>query len=144
MQATHSEGYQGNALGLKQYTKDVPPGWNQGVYPVTEYFELLKVWTRLTRLDEEQVAAAVMSRLQGRALRLAHAKTVVRVDPATMSPVTATGVEAIILPATPDIFDQQTGGLLLAAQESGLKLFLDDLRRDFEVEDQDLAWIAID
>ena len=77
------EGLQGNALGLRQYTKDVPPGWNPGSYPITEYFELLKVWFRLTRLEEEQIAAAIMSRLQGRALRLTHPKSITQLDPNT-------------------------------------------------------------
>ena len=35
-------------LGLKQYTKEVPPGFRPGSYPVTEYEELVKVWSCLT------------------------------------------------------------------------------------------------
>ncbi|MDP6586518.1 MAG: hypothetical protein QF535_17825, partial [Anaerolineales bacterium] len=115
MQPQHAEGYQGNAQGLKQYTKDVPPGWNPGVYPVTEYFELLKIWTRLTRLDEDQLGAAVMSRLQGRALRFATDKVITRIDPDTMQSVTFKGVEALSLKPTPEMYDQQTGQLLLSA-----------------------------
>ena len=32
----------GNALGLRQFTKDIPPGWHPGAYSIKEYFELLR------------------------------------------------------------------------------------------------------
>jgi hypothetical protein len=36
---SNNEGMTGNALGRRQHSKDVPPGWHLGVYPVAEYFE---------------------------------------------------------------------------------------------------------
>jgi hypothetical protein len=140
---TSHEGLTGNSLGLRRYTKDVPPGWNPGAYPITEYFELLKVWVRLTKLDEEQIGAAVMSRLQGRALRLAHAKKITRLDPLSNLPRNYTGVEALILPESEGQYDVH-GNVTVPGQSSGLRQFLDDLTFNFEVEDQDMSWIVID
>ena len=55
----------GTGLGLKQYTKDVPPGWRPRNYPIREYRDYLTIWGKLTRLEAAQVGPAVMSRLEG-------------------------------------------------------------------------------
>eukprot|EP00959_Pyramimonas_sp_CCMP1952_P290702 6080804-Pyramimonas_sp.AAC.1 len=51
-------------LGLRQYTKDVPPGWRPRAYPIKEYKECLAIWGRLTKLDQEHIGPAIMSRLE--------------------------------------------------------------------------------
>ena len=58
-------------FGLKQYTKDVPPGWRPYSYPLREYKDYLSVWSKLTKLDPEQIGAAIVSRLEGAALKYA-------------------------------------------------------------------------
>ena len=73
-------------LSLRQYSKDVPPGWRPRAYPIREYKEALGVWSKLTRLDEDQIGPAIMSRLEGGALRVAHALTIQRIDPGTLGP----------------------------------------------------------
>ena len=57
----------------------MPPGWSPGVYPLSEYFGSLKIWYKLTKLEQEQIGAAIMSRLSGRALSLAKAKVITRI-----------------------------------------------------------------
>ena len=51
-------------LALKQYSKDVPPGWRPRAYPIREYKDALGVWGKLTRLEESQLGAALVSRLE--------------------------------------------------------------------------------
>ena len=71
-------------LGLRQYTKDVPPGWRPRAYPIKEYKEYLAIWGRLTKLDQEQIGPAIMSRLEGGALRTAIGLTIQRPNPDTL------------------------------------------------------------
>ena len=65
---------------LKQYNKDQPPGWRPRAYPLREYKENLLIWSRLTRLTEQQAGAAVMSRLEGSALKRAKTLKVTRLN----------------------------------------------------------------
>ena len=67
-------------LTLKQYSKDVPPGWRPRAYPIREYRKALDIWARLTRLEQGQLGAAVMSRLEGKALQAAEDLIVIRPD----------------------------------------------------------------
>ena len=55
---------------------------------LSEDKEALSVWGLLTRLDETQLGAALMSRLEGGALQAAHSLWITRVNPQTMQPVT--------------------------------------------------------
>ena len=68
------------ALGLRQYNKDVPPGWGPAQYPYTEYQDFLQVWRCLTRLEEKQIPAAIVSRLTGKTLKMALKKSIDRVN----------------------------------------------------------------
>jgi hypothetical protein len=83
-----------------------------------------------------------MSRLQGHALRLAHAKAITRLDPHTLVPNTCKGIETLVLSGVEATVDPHPDALISPEQPSGLHQCLDDLRRDFEVEDQDPAWIS--
>ena len=44
-------------LGIKQYNKDICPGWRPGAYPIAEFEELMKVWLRITNMEEERIGA---------------------------------------------------------------------------------------
>ena len=92
-------------LGLKQYTKDVPPGWRPRSYPIREYRDYLGIWAKLTRLDENQLGPAIMSRLEGGALRLALSLRVDRLND-DGQPTIAIGTDAVSLPAQDPVFDQ--------------------------------------
>ena len=60
-------------LPLEEYRKDVPPGWHPDKkdYPLRRYFELLRLWIRLTNLEDTQVGPAIAGRLKGRAQTIA-------------------------------------------------------------------------
>ena len=58
-------------LPLQSYSKDVPPGWKPRPYSIAKWKELLAIWLRLTRLDPEQLGAAIISRLEGPAWQTA-------------------------------------------------------------------------
>ena len=70
----------GQSIGLKQYTKDIPPGWKPYSYPLREYQEYLAVWSKLTRLDAAQIGPAIASRLEGGALTAALKLRTARLD----------------------------------------------------------------
>ena len=112
------------ALALRQYTKDVPPGWRPRAYPIKDYRDALAVWARLTKLDQEQIGAAIMSRLEGGALRIAHGLTTVRLDPDSLTPVNYQGIDAVSLLASQAVTDQ-TGNEVVPAYPSGAKLLVD-------------------
>ena len=61
----------GPSLGIKQWTKDIPPGWRPFAYPLREYQEYLAVWSKLTKLEQAQLGPAIVSRLEGGALTAA-------------------------------------------------------------------------
>ena len=132
-----------HGLGLKQYTKDIPPGWGPRMYPIVEYVELLKVWSKLTRLDEDQIPAAIMSRLVGKALRTAHRYSVSRLDALTNVLTTHKGIDALSLPAVTAITDRH-GGVLQEAQPSGIAAFLKELQSQHALDEQDKSWMSLD
>ena len=86
---------------LKQYNKDQPPGWRPRAYPLREYKENLLIWSRLTRLTEQQAGAAVMSRLEGNALKRAKTLKVTRLNLDTLQEEVFEGVEAVLLSRRP-------------------------------------------
>ena len=65
---------------LKQYNKDTPPGWRSRSYPLKEYRENLLIWARLTKLTQDQAGAAIMSRLEGNALKRAKTLKITRIN----------------------------------------------------------------
>ena len=86
---------------LKQYNKDTPPGWRPRAYPLKEYKENLLIWTRLTKLTDDQAAAAIMSRLEGNALKRAKSLKITRLNLDTMNDEIYEGIEAVVLPRRP-------------------------------------------
>ena len=73
-------GAPGAVVSLKSYSKDIPPGWKPRAYPIKEYEQNIKIWARLTTLDSTKWGAAVMSRLDGQALKVAQDMHVTRYD----------------------------------------------------------------
>ena len=84
-------------LGLKQFTKEIPPGFRPGSYPVVEYEELVKVWSVLTTLDAEKIGVALFSRLELGALDLARHLKLTRCDPQSYEIKEYVGLEAVQL-----------------------------------------------
>lgn len=130
-------------LGLKQYTKEVPPGFRPGAYPVTEYEELVKVWSVLTTLDSEKVGVALYSRLELGALDKARRLRGHRMDQNTLAIRNYIGLDAIRLPASDPVLDG-LGNEIFAAQPAGAMLLLQMLVREFSLQDQDKAWISLE
>eukprot|EP00959_Pyramimonas_sp_CCMP1952_P352246 7380418-Pyramimonas_sp.AAC.1 len=130
-------------LGLRQYTKDVPPGWRPRAYPIKECKEYLAIWGRLTKLDQEQIGPAIMSRLEGGALRIASGLTIQRPDPLTLVQTTYEGIEAASLDAQAAINDQ-AGNSVAPAYPSGVKVLIAKLTELYYLDDQDFAWTSLD
>ena len=131
-------------LSLRQYSKDVPPGWRPRAYPIREYKEALGVWSKLTRLDEDQIGPAIMSRLEGGALRVAHALTIQRIDPGTLGPRNFQGIDAVSLPASDAVINPTTGDEIIPAYLAGARVLVNRLLELFFLDDQDLAWTSLD
>ena len=129
-------------LSLKQYTKDIPPGWRPRSYPIREYREALEIWSRLTRLEQDQLGAAVMSRLEGPALRAAQDLRIQRLDGAG-NVVAHRGIEAVSLPRVAAQYDGR-GQEVVPVQHSGIKVLQDRLFEMYGLDDQDLAWTSLD
>ena len=92
-------GSNATVLSLKSYSKDIPPGWRPRAYPLKEYEQQLKVWVRLTSLHEDKFGAAVMSRLDGQALKIAQDLQIVRYNTELEQNITLQGVDALSLHA---------------------------------------------
>ena len=137
--AQHSQ----QSMPLRAYNKDVPPGWRPRAYPIRDYREYLTVWSKLTRLDTDQLGAAIMSRLEGGAWRAANALTVSRVDPADGQLKEYRGVDAVSLLHQAAILDGN-GNELLAEGQAGARLLVDRLLELYYLDDQDLAWTSLD
>ena len=135
------------SLGLRQYTKDIPPGWRPKSYPFRGYKESLEIWSCLTRLDPDQIGPAILSRLEGGAYRVALNLKIQRLDPARnydqIAPQEFRGLKAVSLPETVNIFDN-IGQLMCPAYASGAKVLLQRLHEMYFLDDQDLAWTTLD
>ncbi len=132
-------------LGLKAYTKDTPPGWRPHSYPISEHRDLLMIWCKLTRLDPDQVGAAIMSRLEGSAHRLARQLSIVRQEvDAGGNAVTVTyrGIDAVSLLKSDAVTDPQTGMEIIPSYNSGAKILIDKLLSLNHLDDQDKAWVS--
>ena len=133
-------------LGIKQYNKDICPGWRPGVYPIAEYEELMKVWLRITLMEEERIGAIIYSRLELGALDLARRFQIKRYD-GSLSSLThekiLTGIDALCCPHADEIRDSGSGTLIYPATPAGYAEFLTSLIKEFKTEDQDQAWIAL-
>ena len=138
----NSHGITASPLSLKSYSKDIPPGWRPRSYPLKEYIEALKVWTKLATLPEEKWGAAIMSRLDGQALKLAQSLTFPRYDPENNMNYRPTGIDALSLPWLPPGRTPQ--GVEYPAQDSGAKHLINKFEEHYGLDDQDKAWTTID
>ena len=82
-------------LGIKQYNKDIPPGWRPGSYPISEYEEYIKVWLRITTLDDDKKGAVIFSRMELGALDLARRFSIKRWNSTTSSEHKREGLDAL-------------------------------------------------
>ena len=135
-------GSNATVLSLKSYSKDIPPGWRPRAYPLKEYEQQLKIWVRLTSLHEDKFGAAVMSRLDGQALKIAQDLQIVRYSTEQEQMLTYSGVDALSLHAR--VAGTSPRGVEYPVADSGIKVFLDKLKAMYELDDQDQAWTSID
>ena len=119
----------GPQLALHQYTKDIPPGFRPRLINFKDYQDRLKIWHRLTRLDDAQIPPAIVSRLEGTALDLANDYIIIRYNnPNDANTTTTTGIDALCLPDLPNPFLDQYGTIYQQPQPSGLQAFLRTLQ----------------
>jgi len=61
------------AIPLQEYRRDIPAGWRPGdaSYPLTAYFDRLRLWYRICNLPDEAIGPTIAGRLYGRAHRVA-------------------------------------------------------------------------
>ena len=130
-------------LALQQYTKDIPPGWRPRSYPIREYCDYLRVWHKLTKLDEEQIGAAITSRLYGAAWNVAMKLSITRND-GNGNDVEHVGIDAVSLLESQPIYNQVNGQMLAPGYISGIRTLMEKLLDSFGLDDQDQAWVALD
>ena len=121
-------------LGIKQYNKDISPGWRPGAYPIAEFEELMKVWLRITNAEEERIGAILYSRLELGALDLARRFQIKRYDP-SLSSLThekiLTGIDAMCCKHEDEVRD--LGGVIIyPATPAGYIEFLTALIKEFK------------
>ena len=133
-----------STLGLRQYTKDVPPGWRPRSYPIKEYREYLEIWSRLTRLERDQIGPAIVSRLERGAYKAAMSLRFNRINPQTMVLESYKGINAISLEPTEAVYNPETGEVVIPAYDSGCNVLLNKLMELYYLDDQDLAWMSLD
>ena len=132
-------------LGLKQFTKEIPPGFRPGSYPVVEYEELVKVWSVLTTLDAEKIGVALFSRLELGALDLARHLKLTRCDPQSYEIKEYVGLEAVQLMRSGAVLRGEPPNQVevYPACLSGSEMLIKELVREHSIENQDKAWIAL-
>ena len=135
-------GAPGAVVSLKSYSKDIPPGWRPRAYPIKEYEQNLKIWAHLTTLDQSKWGAAIMSRLDGQALKIAQDMPITRYDTNIEANRTVYGLEAISLPER--AAGVSPNGTEYPYQDSGIKIFIQNLKTMYHLDDQDQAWTSID
>ena len=138
--------HEGGGLPLQSFTKDVPPGWRPYSYPLPRYRDLLHVWMKLTKLDSDQIGAAMISRLGGTAYDLAMSLQVTRreIHNGTVQDRTYVGVEAACLDSADAVMHPTTGAQVAPAYPPGCKMLLDHLFSMHYLDDQDRAWVSLD
>ena len=132
----------GIGLCLKQYSKDVPPGWRPPSYPFKEYLDYLNIWSALARLYPQQMGPATLSRLEEGPLRLGLAFQLERINETTLLRETFVGVDAVQLPKRDAWVDAHGGPH--AAELSGVRTLIRKLQDAYEMDDQDLVWTSLD
>ena len=101
------------------------------------------IWGKLTRLDADQIGPAIMSRLDGGALRLALAMRIVRYDEFGIAH-TFKGTDAVSLLESTVVMDPNTGAVIVPAYEAGARILMQQLSAAYYLDDQDRAWTSSD
>ena len=121
-----TNGVNASPVSLKAYSKDIPPGWRPRAYPIKEYEQNLKIWAHLTTLDQSKWGAAIMSRLDGQALKIAQDMPITRYDTNIEANRTVYGLEAISLPER--AAGVSPNGTEYPYQDSGIMTFIHHLK----------------
>ena len=131
----------GGSIPLQEYRRDVPPGWTPGdpSYPLRSYFEKMRLWYRVSNVEDESVGPLLAGRLYGRAAKVAMTLKVPRPDGRF-----DTGDAALARLSVEEVQDPTTGAIIQHAIPSGVQFLVDALRRAFGQQDQDLATEALE
>lgn len=145
---------QTGGIPLDEYTKSVPPGWREDVdnYPFRTYLEKLRLWNRITDVNDNDKGATIVGRLKSDAYKTAMATKIQRVqnleDPGrpgvfNLRVATLTGDDAICSPASDAVLGEG-GVLLLPAQVSGVRAMLETLRGEYVLHEHDEATVKLE
>ncbi|CAK9084871.1 1-alkyl-2-acetylglycerophosphocholine esterase [Durusdinium trenchii] len=131
----------GGSIPLQEYRRDVPPGWQPGdpSYPLRSYFEKMRLWYRVSNVEDESVGPLLAGRLYGRAAKVAMTLKIPRPDGRF-----DTGDAALARLSVDEVLDPTTGAVIQQAIPSGVQFLVDALRRAFGQQDQDLATEALE
>eukprot|EP00435_Cladocopium_sp_Y103_P057978 s380_g20.t1 len=129
------------AIPLTEYRRDVPPGWQPGDsgYSLRSYLEKLRLWYRISSLDDELVGPVIAGRLYGRAHRVAVSLRVPRPDGAF-----DVGDAALVRLPVDEVRDPYTNEILQEHIPSGVQYLVNALRAAFGQMDQDLATSSLE
>ena len=129
------------SIPLQEYRRDIPPGWIPGDpnYPLKMFFDKLKLWYRISTVEDEAVGPLVAGRLYGRASTVAMNLKVPRPDG-----LIDTGDQALIRLSVDEVRDPTTGAIIQHHIPSGIQFLINALRAAFGQADQDLATVALD
>ena len=111
----------------------------QAIPQLRLYFDRLRLWYRVTNLDDEIIGPLLAGRLYGKAGKIALALKVPRPD-GTYD----TGDAALSRLAVDEVRDPTTGALLQEHIPSGVQFLTDALKNAFGQMDQDLATQALE
>ena len=131
----------GGTIPLTEYRRDVPPGWQPGDsgYSLRAYLEKLRMWYRISSLEDELVGPVIAGRLYGRAHRVAVSLRVPRPD-GTYD----IGDAALVRLPVDEVRDPATNELLQEHIPSGVQYLVNALRAAFGQMDQDLATSSLE
>ena len=131
----------GGTIPLTEYRRDVPPGWQPGdsSYSLRAYLEKLRMWYRISSLEDELVGPVIAGRLYGRAHRVAVSLRVPRPD-GTYD----IGDAALVRLPVDEVRDPATNELLQEHIPSGVQYLVNALRAAFGQMDQDLATSSLE
>ena len=129
-------------LPLDTFTRSTPPGWTVNIqrYPIRRYAQLLKLWWLQTDLPEHQWGPAIAGRLKGSVFQYAMSLKQERFDPATGQSRVVEAPELFAEAEVEAILNPQTGAVIMAAQDSGAKILVTAILREFTSDRQDLQW----
>ena len=130
------------AIPLQEYRKEVPPGWQPGdaSYPLRTYLDKVRLWYRVTNVEDEAIGPLLAGRLYGRASKLAMGLRVPRPHGGW-----DVGDAALVRLAVEEVRDPNDPNVVLQAYiPSGVQYLMNSLRQAFGMLDQDLAAQSLD